>query len=155
MPESAGHTVTVRRLAPVPLAVVRRQARPRELSRGVQECCGLVWNALRAQGLRGGRHIALYRDDAITVDVGVEFDGTFANTGDVVAAATPAGIVASTIHLGPYGGLGAAHDAIHQWCKVNGHSLAGPRWEVYGHWQPEWNDHPSRIRTDVFYLLAD
>jgi hypothetical protein len=25
---------------------------------------------------------------------------------------------------------------------------------IYGHWQPEWNADPSRIRTDVFYLVA-
>jgi hypothetical protein len=32
--------------------------------------------------------------------------------------------------------------------------LAGPNWEVYGHWQDEWNSDPSKIRTDVFYLLV-
>ena len=29
--------------------------------------------------------------------------------------------------------------------------LAGPNWEVYGH----WHDDPSQLRTDVFYLLQD
>jgi len=62
--------------------------------------------------------------------------------------------VASTTHLGPYAGLGAAHDAIHQWCRANNHRLAGPSWEIYGHWDPEWDADPSRIRTDVYYLLT-
>ncbi len=31
---------------------------------------------------------------------------------------------------------------------------AGPNWEIYGHWQPEWNTDPLRIRTDVFYQVA-
>ena len=32
-------------------------------------------------------------------------------------------------------------------------TAAGPNWEVYGHWLAAWNDDPSQIRTDVFYLL--
>jgi hypothetical protein len=32
--------------------------------------------------------------------------------------------------------------------------LAGPNWEVYGHWTDEWNSDPAKIRTDVFYLLV-
>jgi hypothetical protein len=27
--------------------------------------------------------------------------------------------------------------------------------EVYGHWLDEWNTNPSRIRTDLYYLLSD
>ena len=56
-------------------------------------------------------------------------------------------------HLGPYDGLGRAHEAIRQWCQAHGHRPAGPTWEIYGHWQPDWDHHPSRIRTDVFHLL--
>jgi hypothetical protein len=26
---------------------------------------------------------------------------------------------------------------------------------LYGHWQREWNADPSRVRTDVYYLLSD
>ena len=64
------------------------------------------------------------------------------------------GTVASVTHLGPYGGLGAAHQAIHDWCRANNHRTAGPSWEIYGHWKDEWNADPSQIRTDVFYLVA-
>jgi effector-binding domain-containing protein len=62
--------------------------------------------------------------------------------------------VATATHLGPYGGLGAAHNAVRQWCTDNNHRLAGPSWEIYDHWQREWNDDPSGIRTDVYYLLT-
>jgi hypothetical protein len=37
--------------------------------------------------------------------------------------------------------------------RAQGHELAGPSWEVYGHWLDEWNSDPRKIRTDVFYLL--
>jgi effector-binding domain-containing protein len=148
------YTVQLQQLDSVPLAVIRRQASAPELSRIVPECCGLVWNAVRAQQTKAGRHVAIYWDSGIRLEVGVELFGPFAGQGEVVRSATPAGAVASTTHFGPYQRLGAAHDAIRQWCSANHHSLAGPNWEIYGHWLDEWNTNPSLIRTDVYYQLA-
>jgi hypothetical protein len=138
----------------VPLAVVRRRASASELSRVVPECCGLVWNVVRAQQVRAGRHVAIYWDGSIRLEVGVELHGPFAEAGEVVHSATPAGPVAWATHLGPYNGLGVAHDAVRQWCRINKRQLAGPNWEIYGHWQSEWNSYPSQIRTDIYYLLT-
>jgi effector-binding domain-containing protein len=138
----------------VPLAVIQRQASASELSRLVPQCCGLVWNAVRAQKARAGRHVAIYWDGSIRLEVGVELYGPFAEEGEVVRSATPAGPVAWTTHFGPYSGLGTAHDAVRQWCRANNRELAGPNWEIYGHWQSEWNTNPSQIRTDVYYLLT-
>src|SRR5262245_4709253 len=53
-------TVQIQRLESVPLAVIRRQARASELARLVPECCGLVWEAVRAQRVKAGRHVAIY-----------------------------------------------------------------------------------------------
>ena len=103
---------------------------------------------------RAGRHVAIYWDGSIRLEVGVELYGPFAEEGRVVRSATPAGPVAWTTHLGPYSGLGAAHDAVRQWCRANTRKLAGPNWEIYGHRQSEWNTNPSEIRTDVYYLLT-
>jgi hypothetical protein len=148
------YEVHVQQLDSVPIAVVRRQARASELSRVVPECCGLVWNVIRAQHAKGGRHVALYWDNSIRLEVGVELLGPFSEQDGVVCSATPAGTVVWVTHFGPYGGLGAAHEAIGQWSVANNRALAGPDWEMYGHWLPEWNSDPSRIRTDVYYLLA-
>lgn len=149
------HLVQLQQLESIPLAVIRRQASQAELSRIVPECCGLVWNAVRAQNAKGGRHVALYWDATIRLEVGVELSGPFTEHGVVTRSATPAGPVAFTTHLGPYGSLGAAHDAIRRWCHENNRQLAGPSWEIYGHWQDAWNTDPSRIRTDIYYLLSD
>lgn len=149
------HPVTVHRLAGGPLAVIRRQVRSSELARVVPQGCGLVWSAVQAQGAHAGRHVALYWDAAIRLEVGVELHGPFDDTGEIVRSMTPGGLVATTTHFGPYGGLRAAHDAVHRWSRANSRALAGPRWEVYGHWQNDWIEHPSRIRTDVYYLLQD
>jgi hypothetical protein len=77
----------------VPLAVIRRQTSASELSRVVPQCCGLVWNAVRAQQARAGRHVAIYWDGSIRLEVGVELYGPFAEEGEVVRSATPAGPV--------------------------------------------------------------
>jgi effector-binding domain-containing protein len=146
--------IHVEHTASLPLAVIRRQARPTDLARLVPECCGLVWNAVRAQQTKAGRHVAIYWDSSIRLEVGVELLGPFADQGEVVRSATPAGNIASIAHLGPYGGLGAAHEAIRTWCVANSRTLAGPNWEIYGHWQDDWNSDATRIRTDVCYLLA-
>jgi effector-binding domain-containing protein len=136
------------------LAVVRRRAKPPDVGRVIQECCGLVWNVMRTQKVAGaGRHVSVYFDDVINLEIGVEVPTPFADHGEVVGSALPSGPVARTTHFGPYQLLGDAHDAIHQWCKANGHKLAGPRWEIYGHWLDEWNRDPSKIRTDICYLL--
>ena len=147
-------TVQLQELNSVPVAVIRRQANASQLSRLIPECCGLVWNEVRAQQVQAGRHVAIYWDGSIRLEVGVELYGPFTERGGIVLSATPAGTVASATHLGPYSGLGAAHDAVHQWCSANNHRLAGPSWEIYGHWQSEWNTDPSQIRTDIFYLVA-
>jgi effector-binding domain-containing protein len=138
----------------IPLAVVRRQARASELAKVVPELCGVVWSSVRARGLKGGRHVAIYWDGTIRLEVGAEMIDSIPDAGDVVRSATPAGRTASVVHLGPYQQLGAAHKAILDWCAAHNLQLAGPNWEIYGHWQNAWNADPSQIRTDVFYLLA-
>jgi effector-binding domain-containing protein len=146
--------VQIQHLRSVPIAVVRRQASAADLSRVVPECCGLVWEAVRLQKTKAGRNVAVYWDGDIRLEAGVELLGPFVEQGEVVCSAIPAGTVATAAHFGPYRGLGAAHEAVRQWCIANNHKLAGPNWEIYGHWQEEWNANPSRIHTDVYYQLA-
>jgi hypothetical protein len=110
----------------LPLAVIQRQASASELSRVVPQCCGLVWNTVRAQQARAGRHVAIYWDGSIRLEVGVELYGAFAEEGEVVRSATPAGPV----------GLTAA-SLLRTMQFASGvvpttDQLAGPNWEIYG-----------------------
>lgn len=141
-------------LPSVPLAIVRRQVRRTELSSAVREGCGFVWTFARERNLPAGRHVAVYLDASIRLEVGVEMAVPFTEENGVVRSATPAGLTACVTLLGPYDQLRAAHGGIHAWCAAQGHRLAGPNWEIYGHWQPEWNTDPSRVRTDIFYQVV-
>jgi effector-binding domain-containing protein len=137
-----------------PLAVVRRRAKLEELAKVIPDACGTVWGFVRSQKIRGaGRHIALYWDDVCNLEVGVELDAPFAGHGEVIGSATPGGTVATAVHFGPYKQLGEAHQAIRRWCADHNYTLESPSWEIYGHWSNEWNNDPSKIRTDIYYLL--
>lgn len=148
------HQIRVEHRAALPTAVIRRLASARELTQVVPAACGLVWNELRKQQVTGaGCHVAIYMDDQIHLEVGVILDRPISGTGEVIGSSTPAGLVASTTHHGPYQQLQAAHEDLQNWCRQNGHRLAGPSWEIYGHWQSAWNNAPSLIATEVLYLL--
>ncbi|HEY7833306.1 MAG TPA: GyrI-like domain-containing protein [Ktedonobacterales bacterium] len=109
-----------------------------------------VWACLRAGGIeRGCRNIMPYRDDVPHVEVGVELLVPCPLTGRVVKSQLPAGQVAMTTHYGSYAGLGAAHQAVKDWCAERGRQTAGPRWEVYG----PHRDDPAEVWTEVYYLL--
>ncbi len=137
-------------------AVVRRRATLQELGRVIPEACGLVWSVVRSQNIKGaGRHVSVYLDDVFNLEIGVELESPFAGQGEVVGSSLPGGTVATTAHFGPYQRLGEAHEAIHRWCKEHGHELVRPCWEIYGHWLDDWNNDPSKIRTAVYYLLAE
>src|SRR5215813_3105217 len=112
---------------------------------------GEVWDCLHAGGIyRGCRNIMLYWDDVPNVEVGVVLDQPCQLTGRVVTSALPAGTTAMTVHRGPFGDVGQAHDAVVRWCAAHGQPLTGTRWEVYG----PHNDDPAEQWTEVYWLLV-
>jgi effector-binding domain-containing protein len=137
-------------------AVVRERVRPSELSRFVPAACGEVWSFVRSAGRpKPGRHIALYLDAQGSIEVGAEVSELFVGNDRVHCSQLPSGRVATTVHFGPYQRLSEAHAKIRQWCAEHGHRLTGVSWEIYEHWDESWSANPSKIRTDVFYLLQD
>jgi effector-binding domain-containing protein len=151
------YQIEVKQFEPATTAVIRSRVRKEELSKFVPAACGEVWSFARSAGLsRPGRHVALYLNDGQgSVEAGAEVGEPFAGNDRVQCSQLPAGRVATTVHLGPYGRLGDAHAAIREWCAQHGHRRSNVSWEIYGHWQDSWNNDPSKIRTDVFYLLEE
>jgi effector-binding domain-containing protein len=149
------YQVEVKRVESQTTAVVRRRVKQSELPTVVPQGCGEVWAFIRSCGLHPfshpGRNLALYLDCEMNVEIGVEVTRPFTETERVFCSSTPAGLVATTAHWGPYNRLGEAHAAVHKWCSDHGYALAGPSWEVYGHWE----DDPAKLRTDVFWLLQE
>jgi effector-binding domain-containing protein len=144
------YAVSLKRVDARPIAAVRRRAASADLASVVPSALGEVWKLLRARGMPGkGRNVAIYHDGVINLECGVEVPADFRGEGEVFLSATPAGLAAHTEHTGPYHLLGRANKAIADWCAAQGKMLAGPSWEVYGH----WHEDPAKLMTDVFYLL--
>jgi effector-binding domain-containing protein len=140
---------------PIITSVIRSRVPAQELARFVPAACGEVWSFIRSAGLpRPGRHTALYLQDGF-VEVGAEVSEPFKGNERIHCSQLPAGHVVTTVHFGPYQRLSGAHAAIREWCVSHGHRYSGISWEIYGHWEESWNTDPSKIRTDVFYLLHD
>jgi len=145
-------TVSARRLA-----AVRRRVRVTEIAREWRPALDKVWEFLRRKpGLRtDGHNIFLYHHPAdqqspMDIDFGVEVTRPFAASGEVVLAETPAGKVATALHVGPYDQMKRTHDAIHAWAAANDMAFAGKSWEIYG----DWTDDVSKLETRIEYLLS-
>jgi hypothetical protein len=96
---------------------------------------------------KGGLNIVFYPGSGVAGEFEIQCGVQLESGGN---AATPAGLVATTVYFGPYDRMAPAHEAIHRWARETGHKLAGASWEVYGH----WSDDPAQLRTDIYYLVA-
>jgi effector-binding domain-containing protein len=153
---SMEYQVVTKTVGPQLLAAVRRQVRIGEVGRAWKPALDLVWEFLRShEGLRtDGHNCFLYHHPApgeptMVVDFGVQVIRPFESAGEVVCTETPAGEVAMTTHIGSYGKLSAAHEAINSWRAATGRAFEGCSWEIYG----DWTDDEAKLETQVVYLL--
>ena len=149
--------VTVIATAARPTCVVARQTTWSEFPSVWRAMLDEVYAVVRPAGADrvGGdeerwQNAMLYKDDVPNVEVGVLAAGPFSDAGNVISSALPAGVTAGAIHRGPYAELHLTHRAVRDWCAAHGRRLAGPRWEIYGHWRGDPND----LETEVYYLLG-
>jgi hypothetical protein len=112
-------------------AIVRRGASMAQLPKVIPEACGIVWNLTKARGIKGGRHVAVYLDDEMNLEIGVEVESPIQGDEELIASSLPAGRVASTVHFGPYPKLGAAHQAMVQGARAcAGRAMLGGVWAL-------------------------
>jgi effector-binding domain-containing protein len=152
---ATNYRVSLEPSVPRTIAAVRARLPVQRVKSAFREYLDQVYAAGRAGAVKlDGQNIFVYQPvpgeaDSAEVAFGVGTTAPFTVVGNVQPVETPSGEVATTTHWGDYSGLGAAHDAVVQWCRTNERRLSGTRWEVYGH----WTDDPTRLRTDVYYLL--
>lgn len=154
------YNIKKREVAQRVVACAISQATIQNIGDKIGELLPQVYDVLQVINIQQfGNNIVIYWDkeddclllteQGIHIDVGVQVDKAFEPVGQVRCSATPAGVVATTTHIGSYQQLPSAHAAIRNWCKENGYFIAGVNWEVYG----DWNDDPTKLMTEVFYLL--
>jgi effector-binding domain-containing protein len=146
-----GEIVSIQRAEPRTIAAVRARMTPGRVPLDFRHYLDQVY---AAGGIaRDGQNIFVYRDaldqsGQLDIEFGVGVTAPFAAVGNVRAVELPVGDVAMTTHVGSYAGLGGAHEAVQSWCREHALTLAGPRWEIYGHWV---DGEPPR--TDICYLV--
>ena len=149
--------VHIQTVAARKLAAVRRRVRIEQIASTWRPALDKVWDFLgQNPGLRtDGHNIFLYHhpdkpQSPMDIDFGVEVTRGFSPSGEVALVETPAGRVATAVHIGPYDQLGRSHDAIHAWAARNRMSFAGQSWEIYG----DWRDDIMKLETHIEYLLS-
>ena len=155
MESAAGYSVSLQRAVPRTIAAVRALVPASRVPAVFAGYLDQVYAAARSGHIQvDGQNVFVYRNvpdqpDHVDVEFGVGTTTPFVPIGQVRPIDLPVGDVATTTHWGAYTRLGAAHHAVIDWCRAHGRDLAGPRWEVYGH----WTEDESRRRTDVYYLV--
>ena len=148
----SNHVVREVTAAPRPVAGVRAQVKLGRVGQEFGRYLDQVYAAKKSGAvLLDGQNVFIYRSldgDVLTVDFCVGVTAPFAGAGAVQPFETPSGRAAMTTHVGDYGRMGEANAAIKEWCRANNRTIAGPSWEVYGHFDPK-----TPPRTDVYYLL--
>jgi effector-binding domain-containing protein len=137
------------------MMAIHDRAKGGELPQKIMTNLDKVWSYLRTNAAKTDHNVVVYRDfdratGVMTIDVGVQVESALPGNGEIVPITTPGGLVVTTVHIGPYHELGDASRALHEFCRTHDHPIAGPTWEEYGH----WNDDSSKLRTDVFVLVA-
>jgi effector-binding domain-containing protein len=143
-------TVTLMTCAPRTVAAVHARVPVGGVGHAFRPHLDQVYEAARAGTVQlDGQNVFIYRcvaerPNELDVAFGVGITAPFSGVGNVRPTELPAGEVATATHWGSY-----AHQAITDWCEMNGRRTTGTSWEVYGH----WTDDDKSLRTDVFYLL--
>ena len=146
--------VRTEQAVPRRLAAVRSVTTSPELGQAIGRALGIVWPAVRAQGVRFGHNVFVYHNGALgtmTVELGVEVFGDFTAQDEIEIVHTPSGEVATATYFGDdYSRMAPVYEALGQWCTSNGRRPAGVNWEVYG----DPAEDPAQTRTDIYFLLA-
>lgn len=148
------YEVKLQTLTPRILAAVSRRVAIKDIGTAFKPALDSVWAFLRKNpGLRtDGHNVFLYHHEnpeIMPIDFGVEVIRSFPSVGEVACITTPSGEAAVTVHRGPYSKLGAAHQALHEWCRTNGRTIGACSLEIYG----DWDEDPEKLETTIQYLL--
>lgn len=87
------------------------------------------------------------------IELGYPVATPFPGDGEVTGAELPGGLVAATVHHGPYDEEGPAYRAVEAWVQEHGHVHLGPPREVYLTTPDQVSD-PSQNVTEIQFPIA-
>lgn len=135
------------------VASIRVKCKPADLSKQLAILLPEVMAHVQAVGAKmAGAPFSRYHkmgEAEIELEAGIPVKAPFEEKGRVKNGTLPAGKAASCWHVGPYHGLGKAHQGLGAWVATQKLTPRGGPWEVY--WtDPGMVPDPKKWRTQLF-----
>jgi AraC family transcriptional regulator len=161
------YSIEKKELSPQPVLVVRRRVKRSEIAATIAEALPHVFayaaqRGIALAGLPFTRYIEM-GPEFITMEPGMcvtlrqnaahEAEMGSSAEPEVVSAMLPGGLVASTIHSGPYDQLVSAYAAVEEWIKSQGFTPGGAPWESYLT-DPGEHPDPKDWKTEVLWPIG-
>jgi effector-binding domain-containing protein len=150
------YDIKVRVISAVPALVVRTRVTRDQIRDALADALTAAWIHAEANGVTPSgppftRYTSL-EDGTVSLEAGVQLSRAVPGGHGIIATELPGGEVATTIHMGPYGRLWAAYEALTYWMENAGRKAAGEPWEYY---LTDPRDEPdsSKWRTEVVWPL--
>ncbi len=151
--------VEVLQLVAQPTLIVRASVLVADLPEAVGDRTAVLSDFLRSRGIRPtGPPFVRYHTFGETetdFELGVPIAEPVVGEGRVAGGELPAGLVATTWHVGPHDRLGEAYRRIGAWLRGHGRVARSPAWEVYpwldigGSQEPSSAPDPAGWRTQL------
>ncbi len=158
------YSIVQKTISPQRVILARRRVSRSQIADTIGSVLPLVFRYAQEHGLAlDGRPITRYSEitaGLLTIEPGfriVEPREPVAPSSDPSAVFTdtlPGGLVATTIHAGPYEGLHEAYRAIESWMQAKSMKGAGDPWEAYMT-DPSDFPNPQDWRTEVFWPIRN
>jgi effector-binding domain-containing protein len=133
-------------------AAARAQVRMHEIPEAERSLRRKIDAAVRSLDVGPlGHAYTLWRplaDGGLDLEPGIVVARTFEPVGEVVPSALPAGRTAHLLHVGSYGDLSGAWQALFAWCAEEGLQLASINWQIYR------SEDSAQPETSLHALLA-
>lgn len=155
------YEITTRTIDEVPVLYQARRVERDQIASVLAEALPAVFNYVLGAGLAPAGHPYVRYMNMSAAFIDVEAGIPLVNAADedppeetaVLRGALPAGLVAATIHTGPYDGLAAAYEELDRWVEASEHTAIGGPWEVYLTDPAEVPD-PADWKTEVFSPIS-
>jgi len=129
------YTIEKKDKTETPFLFIKRQVKPEGIAEALGSMLPTVFQFATAKGIAfAGPPTVRYPcfgPGLVTLEAGLPVVAPAEGEGEIELGSLVGGAVATTVHKGPYDGLGAAHEAIQAWLVENGEAPGGAPWEVY------------------------
>ncbi len=156
--ETMSYDITQKRLQSQTVLFRKEQCELADIAKALGEALPSVFRYATESGIAlVGPPFTRYRSwgpALLSIEAGLAVAPGAQGSGDIEVGELEAGPAATTVHTGPYDGLGDAHAAVQRWIEANGLTAGVAPWEVYLT-DPGEVPNPAEWKTEIVWPLAE